>query len=77
MPGLEERLRDLPLRAPLLLRDRALRAAQEEPPAGRRTTWLQTAAAIVVVAMVVILTLTVTVHPDPRIFSNISAGLGT
>ena len=77
MPGLEDRLRHLPLEAPAELRDRAMRAAEEAPAPHRRAPWLQTAGAIVVLAVVVLIALTVTAHPDPRIFSNISAGLGT
>jgi ferric-dicitrate binding protein FerR (iron transport regulator) len=78
MPDLEDRLRRLRLDPPGDLRARAVRASEEpsRPPA-RRGQWLQVAGALVVVALVVVMALTVTGHPDPRVFSNISAGLGT
>ena len=77
MPGLEERLRDLPLEAPSGLGDRARHAAEDGPGPRDRGPWIQTVGAIVVVAMVVILTITAVAHPDPRVFANISAGLGS
>ena len=77
MTDLEDRLRDLPLDPPPDLGERARRAAAEPPAGGARSMWLQTAGAIVVVALLLVMVLTVTGHNDPRVFANISAGLGT
>jgi len=74
---LRQRLRDLPLEAPGDLADRAQRAAmQASDDTGRSGRW-QTAGALAIVALAVIAVLMLTGHTDPRIFSNISAGLGT
>ena len=77
MADLRQRLRDLPLEAPGDLADRAQRAALRASESGRHAGRWQTAGALAIVALAVITALMLTGHPDPRIFSNISAGLGT
>ena len=77
MADLQRRLKDLSLEAPGDLAERAQRAALRAAESSSRAGRWQTAGALAIVALAVVTALMLTGHPDPRIFSNISAGLGT